>query len=184
MFVFFMGDGDADATAPQLPPDVATAIRLLTHHATRTLLRSATATAFDRTTGHEGFKSNGFMTLSRGQYEGHQLLVACRSQMDFGAEAPLAATQSFGFSSFGRTGRVLVSSNDGAIDIVNCPVHLARGIGLLLDDLKEMLPDAGLAPAIEAAGHGAPGAIVVGQITPGCTGTKKPQDAVEDASMV
>ena len=179
-----MGDGDADAMTPQMPPHVATAIGLVAYHTTRTVFGTASATAFDRTTRHERFKSNGFVALAGCQDESHQVFVARRTQMNFGAEPPLAATQGFGFSSFGRTGRVLMGATDGAIDIVNGPVQLASGIGLLLNGLKETLPDAGSAPAIEAAGHGAPGAIAFGHIAPGSPRTQQPQDAVEDASMV
>ena len=35
---------------------------------------------------------------------------------------------------------MLMSANDGAIDIVNGPVQLTRGISLLLNGLKEALP--------------------------------------------
>jgi hypothetical protein len=37
MFIFLVGDGDADATAPHIPPDVATAIGLVAHHTTQTV---------------------------------------------------------------------------------------------------------------------------------------------------
>ena len=183
MFILLVGNGDADAPASQIPPNAAAAIGLVTHDATRPLLRSASATTFDRTPGHERFKSNDFMTLSRGQHKRHQVLVARRTQMHFGAEAALASTQSFGFSTIGRTRSMRVSANDGAVDIMHGPVQLARGISLLLDDLKEALPDAGSAPAIEAAGHGAPGAIAAGHIAPGGTGAQQPQDAVDNLSM-
>jgi hypothetical protein len=79
---------------------------------------------------------------------------------------------------------MLMRSNDRAIDIVNVPVESALGIGLLLDSLKERLPDTGFLPAIEAAGHGAPTPIALGQIPPGGTRTEYPQDAADDASMI
>src|SRR2546430_7834034 len=79
---------------------------------------------------------------------------------------------------------MLVGSNDRAIDIVNGPVDLARGIGLLLHGLKETLPDTRFAPAIETAGHSAPRTIAFRQIAPRGTGAQHPQDAVEDASMI
>jgi hypothetical protein len=44
--------------------------------------------------------------------------------------------------------------------------------------------DAGFAPAIEAAGHRAPGAVTFWQITPGSTGAQNPQDTVDEASMI
>ena len=184
MFIHFVGDGDADATAPQMPPDVATAIGLVAHPTTRTLLRSAWATTFDRTTRHERFKPHGFVTLTRCQHKRHQVLVARSPKMHFGAEAALASTQGFRFRSFGRAGRVLMSANDGAIDIMNRPVQLTSGMGLLLDRLKEALPEAGSAPAIEAAGYGLPGAVAFGHVAPGGTGAQQPQDAVDHASVV
>jgi hypothetical protein len=126
-FIFLMGDGDANATAPQISPDMATAIGLIAHHTTRTMLSTAWAASLDRTTGHERFEPNGFVPLSRHQDEGYHLFLTRRSQMNFGAEA-LASTQGFSLSSFGRTCRVLMDSNDGTIDIVNGPVRLVSSI--------------------------------------------------------
>jgi hypothetical protein len=182
MFIFPVGDGGADAPTPQIPLDVAAAIGFITHHATRTVLGATLAAAFDRTARHERFKPNGFMPLTRCQYKRHQLFFACRAQMHFGAEAPLAVTQ--GFDSFGGTCRMLMSANDRAIDIVNRPVHLASGIRLLLNGLKQTLPEASSTPAIEAAGHGAPGTIAFWQLTPGDTGAQQPQEAVDNPLMV
>ena len=79
---------------------------------------------------------------------------------------------------------MLMRSNDRAIDIVNVPVESALGIGLLLDSLKERLPDTGFLPAIETASHRAPTSKTLGQITPGGTRTEDPQDATDDASMI
>src|SRR2546423_3044478 len=79
---------------------------------------------------------------------------------------------------------MLVGSNDRAIDIVNRPIHLPRSIGLLLDGLKEALPETGFAPTIEAAGDRAPGAIAFREVTPGGASTQNPQDAIDDHSMV
>jgi hypothetical protein len=62
---------------------------------------------------------------------------------------------------------MLVNSKDRATDIINRPVHFTSGIDLLLNALKEALPDASSAPAIETAGYGAPEAIAFGRITPG-----------------
>lgn len=68
--------------------------------------------------------------------------------------------------------------------LMNVPVESTFGIGLLLDGLQEMLPDAGFSPAIEAARHGTPRPKALGQIPPGGTPTQYPQDATDDASMV
>lgn len=124
------------------------------------------------------------MPLARAQDEAHQVLCVCRSQMDFGAEAPLASTPGFGFGPSGRARCLLRGSNEGAIDVMNRPIHLAFGIRWLWHRLNETLPEAGFAPSIEATGHRAPGAITFGQVTPGSAGAQNPQDAVEDASMV
>ena len=78
---------------------------------------------------------------------------------------------------------MLMGSNDRAINIMNVPVDFALGIGLLLHCLKEMLPETGFLPAIEAARHGAPTPIAPGQITPWSTGAQNPQDAMDDALM-
>ena len=92
MFIHFVRDGDANATAPQMPPNGATAIGFVAYHTTRTLLRAAAAAPFDCTTGHERFKPNGFVTLTRCQHKRHQVFVARRAQMDFGAESATGAT--------------------------------------------------------------------------------------------
>jgi hypothetical protein len=129
------------------------------------------------------------MPLARAQVNAHQVLLVCRflvcrSQINFSAEAPLASAQGFGVSPSGRARCLLVGSNDCAIDIMNPTVDLAFGLGLRLDGLKEALPEAGFAPSIEAAGHGAPGALTFGQIVPGSAGTQPPQPAIEEASMI
>ncbi len=77
---------------------------------------------------------------------------------------------------------MLTRSHDRTVNIMNGPAHPACGIGLLLDNLKEALPDASLSPAVEAAGHRAPRAIAFGQITPGSARTQQPQNAVDYAS--
>jgi hypothetical protein len=79
---------------------------------------------------------------------------------------------------------MLVRTDDGAIHIVDSPVQVLCGVGLLLDRGKEASPDACLAPAVEAAGDGLPGAIPFGQVAPGSAGADDPEDAVEDAAVV
>jgi hypothetical protein len=56
---------------------------------------------------------------------------------------------------------MLVGSNNRAIDKMEGPVKLSGGIRLLLDRGKEPVPDASVAPAIEAARHRLPGAIAL-----------------------
>ena len=79
---------------------------------------------------------------------------------------------------------MLVGSHDRAIDKMEVPVELPGRITLLLDGSKEPVPDAGLAPAVKAAGHCLPGAIALRQITPGRPGAEEPQDAIKNATVV
>jgi hypothetical protein len=122
--------------------------------------------------------------LSGTEYKRHQVLLVGRSQVHFSAETSLTSPQGFGLGPSGRTRGMLMSPNDGAIDIVNVPVESALGIRLLLDILKEMLPNTSFLPAIEAARHGAPTPIAPGQIAPWGAGAQNPQDTIEDASMI
>ena len=134
---------------------------------------------------HQGFEGDGFVPLARGEDQRHQLAPTFRADMDFRTEAALTATERFGLRVLGvGPSRMLMRADDGAIHIVDIPVQLPCGVGLLLDRGKEANPDACLAPAVEAAGDGGPAAIPLGQVTPGGTGTEDPQDAVEDASVV
>ena len=184
MFIGLVRDRATDAMPPQISADFAAAIAFVPHDATRTALRSPSPAAFHRTTGHQRFTFQGFMPLARPQFEAHPRGFVCRSQMHFGAKAPLAAAHGFGVGSSGRARCLLVGSNNRAVNRMNRPVDLPLGIGLLLYGRKEALPDAGFAPAVEAAGHRTPGALPVWQITPGGAGTQNPQHAVEEASMI
>src|SRR3954471_5620006 len=58
-------------------------------------------------------------------------------------------------------GGVLMSANNGGIDKVEVPVDLTTGIGLDLQSRQNVLPQAGLAPAIEPTGDGADRAIAL-----------------------
>jgi hypothetical protein len=79
---------------------------------------------------------------------------------------------------------MLMGANDGALDVVQIPVELPARLGWLLDGVKHVLPEAGPLPAVEGAGHGAPGAIALGQIAPGGPGAQNPEHAIKDAAMV
>ena len=78
---------------------------------------------------------------------------------------------------------MLVCTHDGPIHIVEVPVEVSVGVGLLLDRREEALPEAGLAPARTPARDRAPMARSRRQITPGGASTEEPQDPVEDTSM-
>jgi hypothetical protein len=84
---------------------------------------------------------------------------------------------------------MLVRPDDGPVHIMRIPVEASVGIGLLLDRREEALPDARLAPAVQAARHRTPRAIARGQVTPWGTGpwgtgAEEPQDASEETAMV
>ena len=48
---------------------------------------------------------------------------------------------------------MLVRTHDGAVNVVYLPVQFAASIRCLLHSGKDALPDAGVAPALEAAVH-------------------------------
>jgi len=79
---------------------------------------------------------------------------------------------------------MLMGADNGPIDIVQWPIELDSDIGLLLKCPNEALEDASLPPPVEAAGHGAPRAIALGQIAPRRSGAQYPQHAVEHAKMI
>ena len=79
---------------------------------------------------------------------------------------------------------MLVGSHDRAIDIVPRPMQLPCDIGLLLDGIKEALPETGFAPAIKAARHRTPRTIAFREVAPGGAGAEEPENAVEDAAVV
>jgi hypothetical protein len=68
--------------------------------------------------------------------------------------------------------------------VMDIPVQLCCGVGLLLNRSKEASPDARLAPAVEAASDGGPAAIPLGEVAPGSPCTDDPQNAIEDASVI
>jgi len=110
---------------------------------------------------------------------------AFRADMDFGAEAALTTAERFGLRAPGvGPSRMLVRPDNGAIHIMDSPVELSRVVTPLLDRCEEAGPDACLAPAIEAAGNGRPGAIPLGQVPPGGACAEDPQDTIQDATMV
>jgi hypothetical protein len=77
-----------------------------------------------------------------------------------------------------------MGSDHGAIESMEVPVELAMGVGLGLHGRQELIPDARSLPTVEAAGHGPPRPIALGQIPPGRPGAQNPKNAMEDASMI
>jgi hypothetical protein len=61
---------------------------------------------------------------------------------------------------------VLASANHGAVDVMESPVKLALGVGLLLEISQGAVPDPSTPPPIEARRHHLPGAVLLGQVAP------------------
>src|SRR5262245_25354048 len=184
VFILLPRDGDADPVASQVLPNLATAVGLVTHQTPRPAFGTPAPAPFHSPAGRQGFEGHGFVPLARGEDQRHQLAPAFRTEMDFCTEAALAAAERFGlWAPCVSHSRMLVRADNGAIHRVDIPVQVRCGVGLLLDRGEEARPDAGLAPAVEAAGDGGPAAIPLGQVTPGGTCTEEPQHAVQDASV-
>jgi hypothetical protein len=79
---------------------------------------------------------------------------------------------------------MLMGADDRAIHTMEQPVESAVRIRLWLEGVKELFPDARPLPALEAAGHGGPRAIALGQIAPGGAGAQDPPEAIADRPMV
>ena len=185
IFMLLPRDGDPDTVASQILPNLPTTVGFVPHQTTRSAFGAPAPDPFHGPACHQGFEGHRFVPVARGEDQRHQLAPAFRADMDFGTEAALTATERFGLRVSGVCPRrMLVCPDDRAIDIVDVPVQVRCGIGLLLDRGKEARPDTCLAPAVEAAGDGGPAAIPLGQVTPGGAGAEEPQDAVEDASVV
>ena len=185
VFILLARDRDADPVASQGLPNLATTVSLVTYQTTRPTFGTPAPTPLHGPACPQGFKGHGFMPLARGEDQRHQLAPTFRTEMDFRTEAALTTAECFGLRALGvGPSRVLVRADDGAIDILDIPVELPRSVTLLLDRGKEAGPDACLAPAIEAAGNGRPGAIPLGQVAPWGPGTDDPQEAVQDAAVV
>jgi hypothetical protein len=185
VFILFPRDRDADTMAAQVLPNLPTAIRLVTDETLRPTFGASAPAPFHDPALHQRFEGDGFVPLARREDQRHQLAPAFRTEMDFGTEAALTAAECFGLRVPGvGPSRMLVCSDDSAIDIVESPVAVPCGIGALLDRGKKARPEARLAPAIKPAGDGAPGAVPLRQVTPGGAGTQEPEDTVEDASVI
>ena len=185
MFILFPRDRDADTMTAQVLPNLPTAIGLVTDETPRPAFGASAPAPFHGPALHQRFEGDGFVPLARRKDQRHQLAPACRTERDFGTEAALTAAERCGLRMPGvGPRRMLVRSDDRAIDLVEIPVELRCGIGTLLDRGKEASPEARLAPAIKTAGDGAPGAVPLRQVTPGGAGTQEPEEPVEDASVI
>ena len=79
---------------------------------------------------------------------------------------------------------MLVGANDGAIDMMQAPVEVPCGVGLLLQFRQDAVPDTGSSPPIETGGNGLPRTVPGGQITPRCSRTVQPQHTIDNAAVI
>ena len=82
----------ADASPSQVAPNLATTVAFITNDALWSQLGSPPSRPFDRPLFHQPFKCCRFMPLARREHNRHRFAVPVCTQMDFGAEAALAAT--------------------------------------------------------------------------------------------
>jgi len=75
---------------PQVAPDFAAAVPFVADETAGMELRATTVRPLHGTLGHERLKHRGFVLLPRGQEQRHELALPFGTEVDFGAEAPLA----------------------------------------------------------------------------------------------
>jgi hypothetical protein len=79
---------------------------------------------------------------------------------------------------------MLVSTDNTAIDVMNLPIELALGIGLLLESLQHLLPQTTFAPSIKSARYRLPCSVASGQIPPRSTRSQDPQYTIDYPAVV
>lgn len=79
---------------------------------------------------------------------------------------------------------MLVRTDDGAIKHMDRPIQIAGGVGGGLEGRQDLIPDAGLPPAVEATGDGPPGAIPLRQIAPRRASAQNPENSIDDRAMI
>jgi|SRR5215831_12426256 len=169
------GNGDPDAVLAAVLPNSPTAIALVAHHPPWPQLGPASPGPLHGSLGHQVRKHRGLMPVAGGEDEGHELPLTFGPDVDFGTEAALTPPERFSVRvSAGGACCMLVRADDGAVDIVHLPVEVARTVSVLLEGGQEACPEARFAPAIKTARDRAPGAIPLGEVTPGGACTENP----------
>ena len=77
-----------------------------------------------------------------------------------------------------------MGTHDGAVDAEQIPVDTSVGLGAGLEVIEDAVPQAALAPAIEARVDGFPGSEKLRQVAPGGAGVEDPEDAVDHEAVV
>jgi hypothetical protein len=123
------------------------------------------------------------MSLASGHHQRQWSTPSISPHVELRAEAPAAPPESLVcLSAFGTSG-VLVSTDHRAIHKVHRPIYASVTVCELLQRSQDTLPDAGVLPAVEAAGDRMPRTILFGQVPPGCAGGQDPKDAIEDVPV-
>ena len=78
----------------------------------------------------------------------------------------------------------LMGTNDGAIDHLDFPIHMASMVGTFLDTGEYLGPDPMLLPAVEPGTHRFPVAIAFGKVAPCASRALDPEDAIQDGPVI
>ena len=79
---------------------------------------------------------------------------------------------------------MLVGSHSRGVNEMDLPIHIALHIQGCLQLSKHLVPDPGLAPALEPAVDGRPLAIPFWHIAPGCACPQHPHHAIQELAMI
>jgi hypothetical protein len=181
--VALVRNGEPYAMLPQPLPDMAAAVAFVPHESPRSLARTPSSSPPDLSLLQQGLEHCLVMSLATCHQQHERFATAVSSHMKLRAEPAAAAPQGLVSLTAPRSGGVLVSSHDGAVDEVDRPIQLPLAIREALQGLEDTWPDASVLPTIEATRDGVPRAILRRQVTPGSAGGQNPDDANNDASM-
>lgn len=77
-----------------------------------------------------------------------------------------------------------MGTNDGAVDHLDFPIHMASMVGTFLDTGEYLGPDPLLLPAVEPGTHRFPVAIAFGKVAPCASRALDPEDAIQDGPVI
>jgi hypothetical protein len=177
-------DSVTNASAAQVAANLAAGVGFVGQQSLWAALGTAGARSFDGSLLHQMRQDRCLVVLSWGENQCHEPAVSLDAHMYLGAEPTLAAAQCFGsgVTAFG-TRRMLMSTHNGAVDLMLLPVDLLLGVCLCLQRLKDACPDACFLPSIEAAGDCRPGAIALWDIASGSARAQHLQNGVDDLTV-
>ena len=79
---------------------------------------------------------------------------------------------------------MLMGTHNGPVHVVNGPITLPVGVGVLMHRSTESLPDPRFAPAVEATRDRTPWPIPLREIPPWDPCTEQPEDTVQNTTMI